>query len=73
VYEITVVPRITLVRVPLASTLATTGFELIHDPPVLIVVNVVLLPMQRSGLPVIEPGSGLIVTVVVLTQPVPIV
>lgn len=63
----------TLVTVPLASIVATVGLELIHDPPVLVVVTVVLLPIQRSGLPEMELGSGLIVTVVVLTQPVPIV
>jgi hypothetical protein len=45
-----------------APTVATAVLLLLHAPPVLVVLSVVVWPTQALVLPVIAAGSGLTVT-----------
>jgi hypothetical protein len=49
---------------------AVPGRLLAHVPPVGVLLSVDVLPTHTTGDPIINPGSGLIVTVVVVRQPV---
>ena len=73
VYDIFVVPTVTLVTSPVGSIVATPDAVLYQVPPVLVVASNVVAPKHTAGFPVIGAGSGLTVTKVDLTQPVPIV
>ena len=65
------VPAVTPVTTPPAVMVATTGVALLHVPPAVTLLKVVVEPMQTLVVPVIAAGSGLTVTVVVTAHPVP--
>jgi hypothetical protein len=50
---------------------ATAGVALLHVPPAVALLKVVVEPMQTLVVPVMAAGNGLTVTVVVTAQPVP--
>jgi hypothetical protein len=50
---------------------ATVVLLLLHVPPVVTSINVVVVPGQILSVPVIVDGIGLTVTIVVARQPVP--
>jgi hypothetical protein len=50
---------------------ATAVLLLLHVPPVVVLLNVVVLPTHTAVMPVIAPGSGLTVIMVEVKQPVP--
>ena len=52
---------------------AAVGLVLLHTPPVLVVLRVVVLPTHTCGVPVMALGNALTVMVVVVIQPVPTV
>jgi hypothetical protein len=58
---------------PEASTVATAGKLLLHVPPVVALLSVVVSPSHTCSTPVVVAGSGFTVTVVVIRQPVGIV
>ncbi|GAB2459534.1 hypothetical protein GCM10011375_09410 [Hymenobacter qilianensis] len=58
-------PTLTPVTIPdAASTVATAVFELLHPPPVVAVLRVVVPPTHAAAVPVIEAtvGAALMVT-----------
>ena len=59
-------PEIMPVRLPAA---AIAGLLLLHMPPVTLLCNVDILPMQALVVPVIGPGSGFTVMFAVARQP----
>ena len=64
------VPAATPVTMPDVPIVATPVLLLAHVPPVGVLLSVDVLPTHTTGDPIINPGSGLIVTVVVVRQPV---
>ena len=52
------------------STVAMYISLLDHVPPAGVEFNVLVTPAQKTSVPVIVPGNGLTVTIVVLIQPV---
>jgi hypothetical protein len=69
-----VVPAIIPVTIPVdVPTVATVASALIHVPPAVASLRVVVYipPSHTESVPVIGKGSGLIVTVVAMMQPVP--
>ena len=59
------VPGATAVTTPVvASTDATELLLLLHEPPVVASVNVVVLGVQRVDAPLIGKGVGLLTTIV---------
>jgi hypothetical protein len=70
IYDITDVPAETPVTTPVASIVATAGVALLHVPPAVASVRVVVDPMQTVSVPPIAAGKGLTVTVAVTRQPV---
>jgi hypothetical protein len=65
------VPAVTPVTTPPAVMVATAGVALLHVPPAVTLLKVVVEPMQTLVVPVMAAGSGLTVTVVVTAHPVP--
>lgn len=57
------VPETTPDTIP---TLATPGALLVHNPPGVGLLNVVVVPMHKLGDPVMADGNGLTVTVAVV-------
>ena len=51
-------------------TVATPVALLVHVPPLVVLVSVVVIPTQVLAVPAIASGSGLTVTVTDLKQPV---
>lgn len=69
VYKIVAVPPETAVTTPPAEIVATDGATLLHAPPPVASVSVMLLPTQTlTGVGLIADGVGLTVTVVVEEQ-----
>jgi hypothetical protein len=67
VYVITVVPVDTVVTTPLfASIVATAGVALLHVPPLVVLVSVVLDPKQTAVVPPIADAICCCVTVTVV-------
>jgi len=54
-------------------TVATAGLALLHVPPVVVVVSVVVCPAQSRNTPLIPPGNGLIDTIAMVLQPVDVI
>ena len=50
-------------------TVATGVFAEAHVPPVVVLVNVVVAPVQTVAVPVIMAGNGFTVTIALLEQP----
>jgi len=68
---ITGLPPATPVTIPeLEPTVASAVLLLVHVPPVVASLNVVVANGQRTIVPVIAAGSGLTVSVVVVKHPV---
>jgi hypothetical protein len=60
------------VNEPEVDPIVATGvLLLLHVPPVITSVNVVVVPGQMLNVPVIADGTGLTVTIVVARHPVP--
>src|ERR1700752_3196741 len=67
----TVVPATNPVTIPVAEpTLPAVGLLLLHVPPVVASVRVVLPPTHTLAVPLITPGNAFTVTTVVILQPV---
>jgi hypothetical protein len=66
-----VVPGTSTVSTPVVVIVATVVTVLLHVPPPVRSVRVVVVPGHRLALPDIIPGSGLTVTIVVTVQPEP--
>jgi hypothetical protein len=49
---------------------ATARALLLHEPPVVVLLNVVVLPTHTLVVPVIAAGSAFTVTIAVMLQPV---
>lgn len=56
----------------LASTVPRAVLLLLHEPPEIVLVNVVCEPAQTEVAPAITSGSGLTVTSVMALQPGPV-
>lgn len=70
-YEIVVLPADTPCTVPVvASILPTVGVLLLHVPPVVLLLSVVVAPWHTVNTPVIAAGTGFTVTTDVVTHPV---
>jgi hypothetical protein len=52
-----------------APIVATAGAEDVHVPPVVVLLNTAVDPLQTEVTPVIKAGSALIVTAAVLEHP----
>ena len=66
------VPVDTPVTIPVvAPTVAVAVLLLLHVPPVVGSLSVVVAPMHTTAVPVIAAGSGFTVTVAVFVHPVP--
>ena len=69
-----VVPAVTPYTEPVVEpTVPTAVLLLLHVPPAVPSVNVVVKPTHTVIVPVITPGNGFTVTTAVMIQPVPIV
>jgi len=66
----TELPADTPVTTPPAEIVATAGDALLHVPPAVALLRVLVAPTQTLVMPVIAAGSGLTVTVVVTAHPV---
>ena len=65
------VPAVTPVTIPLDDPIvATAVLPLLHAPPEVPLVNVVVLPMHTESVPPILAGSAYTVTILVAAQPV---
>ena len=70
---ITAEPATTPVTIPVdAPTVALAVLRLAQVPPPRGSLNVAVAPWQRLKVPVIGPGAGLSVTIIVAEHPVPI-
>jgi hypothetical protein len=65
VYDITAVPAVTPVTMPLVLTDALAALLLLHVPPVAVLPRAVVKPMQVVGIPVMVPALGNGLTVIV--------
>lgn len=71
-YEITALPGVIAVTIPLELTVATEVLLLLQVPPEVASTRVVVVPAQRVVVPVIKPAVGAVVTVTamnVLAEP----
>jgi hypothetical protein len=65
------VPATTPVTIPDDEpTVATEGAPLVHAPPVVLLLNVVLAPSHTVAMPDIDAGKEFTVTTAVTLQPV---
>ena len=70
VYTTVTVPVLMPVTMPVALSTVAPMLVLLHVPPVLASVSVVVRPAHTVGVPPIVGGVGLMVTSVVIAQPV---
>lgn len=63
------VPAATPVTIPVDPTVATNELLLLHAPPVVVSVSVVLSPAQTLAVPPMAAGKLFTVTTVVVAQP----
>ena len=69
-YQYDTFGELTAVTDPLEEfTVATPGALLVHVPPEVASLKVVVSPTQTAAVPVIAAGNGLTVTIVVAIQP----
>ena len=68
---ITAVPTPIPVNTPMPETVAIAVEELLHEPPVVASLNVIVDPTQVVDGPPIAAGDGVTVTVAVWLHPVP--
>lgn len=67
-----VVPVVIPVTMPVvAPTVAIAGLALVHAPPGVVVVSVVVLPIHTVPAPPIGEGIAFTVTIAVTVQPLP--
>lgn len=66
-----VVPAATPITSPVEEMVAAPGVLLVHTPPVVASVNVIVEPTHTLDAPEIAAGTGLTVTKNVFAQPVP--
>lgn len=72
VYVIVAEPVITPVNNPVAEPMMAIEVELlVHVPPAVLSVSVVVAPAQSAPAPVMTAGSGLTVSTAVIEQPLP--
>ena len=64
------VPAVTPVTTPPTVIVATAGVALLHAPPAVALLKVVVALTHTLVVPVMAAGSGFTVTVVVTAQPV---
>lgn len=57
------VPAVTPVSVPAASMVATAVLELLHTPPLVALLNTVVLPTTIDAEPEMLPAPGVVCTV----------
>lgn len=69
-YEMTVVPAVTPVTMPLSDPIVTLPVLLVHVPPGTVLPNAAVAPTQTAADPVTGPGAVLTVSVVIVLQPV---
>ena len=70
IYVIVAVPTAVPVTLPVDELTVTIGLALLQVPPPVASLNVVEVPTQILVTPVIVAGNGLIVTGVLIEQPV---
>jgi hypothetical protein len=71
VYDIVVEPKLLPKTSPVIGlTLATDGLRLVHMPPIMASLNVVVKPWHKLDAPIIVVGNALTVTAVDAKQPV---
>ena len=63
VYDIVVLPEEMPLTLPAASTVPTEDVTLLHAPPAAALVKAVLAPAQTTGVPVMVPALGNVLTV----------
>jgi hypothetical protein len=69
-YVIVVVPEVTPVTIPVDEPIvATPGVLLLHEPPPVLLVNVIVEPGHTVPGPTIGPAADITLTVVVTRQP----
>ena len=61
------------VTTPVDPTTLALLLDMLHEPPPGRSLSVVTLPGHKDIVPVIAPGCGLTVTIVVVLQPVPLI
>ncbi len=67
------VPALTPVTTPVPdTTVALAGLLLLHVPPLVALLSVVVVPIQADSVPPIAPGAAVTVTSRVATQPLPV-
>lgn len=67
-------PAVLPVATPVPDTIeATTGLPLVHAPPRVALLRVLVTPSQKVSKPVIGAGGGSTVKVVVVIQPAAVV
>ncbi len=67
-------PAVLPVATPVPDTIdATTGLPLVHAPPGVALLSVLVTPAQKVNRPVMGAGRGRTVKVVVVIQPVAVV
>ena len=54
----------------LAPIVPTAAVLLVHVPPVVLLLSVVVWPTHTSGIPLMVPGTALMVIIIVFWQPV---
>ena len=59
------VPAELPVTIPAVPTEATEELLLVHEPPVVVLLSVVVLPVHTVAVPVIVPADGVLVTVTI--------
>ena len=72
-YVMIEVPAPTPVTTPVPdTTVAFAGLLLLHVPPLVALLSVVVVPIQADSVPLIAPGAAVTVTSYVATQPLPV-
>ena len=64
-----VLPKLTPVTTPVVLMVATDGSLMVHVPPGVVLLSVVLSPVQTVAVPVMAGSPALTVTTVMLVQP----
>ncbi len=58
-------PALIPLTMPVVPTVAIDEFDEDHEPPELVLLNVVVFSIHTTGVPVIEPASGSAFTVTI--------
>jgi hypothetical protein len=70
-YVISVVPADTPYTSPVPDTVPTAGVELLHAPPAVVLLSVMVSPAHTADGPVIADGNPFTVATAVVIQPAP--